>query len=380
MEQLSTPQGTFQLSRFPLRKKESLRAWDAADEFILNHLHDSQIDLTGNILILNDSFGALSTALAIHQPTSITDSWLAQQGTLLNLQQNTLTSDQVTLLNSLERPQKTASLVLIKIPKSLSMLEEQLHRIRPVITKDTLVIGAAMAKGIHTSTLKLFEQIIGPTKTSLAVKKARLIFTQPDLDMPVKTSPYPLDLILENDGFSNRTFKLKNHAGVFSREKLDIGTRFFLQNLPKEFNGKKIIDLACGNGIVGLVAAEHYPDAHLTFVDESFMAVDSARINFEQAFPERNAHFAATDCLNGIEINSTDLILNNPPFHQNNAVGDFIAQQMFRESKQVLKSGGELWVVGNRHLGYHVALKRLFGNCTTVISNKKFVILKAIKR
>lgn len=380
MEQLSIPQGTFQLSRFPIRKKESLRAWDAADEFILNHLHDSQIDLTGNILILNDSFGALSTALATHQPTLITDSWLAQQGTLLNLKQNERASDQVTLLNSLEYPSDTLDLLLIKIPKSLSMLEEQLHRIRPFITENTVIIGAAMAKGIHTSTLKLFEQVIGTTKTSLAVKKARLIFAQPDLAMPIKENPYPLNLTLENCGFSHRAFQLKNHAGVFSREKLDIGTRFFLQNLPKEFNGEKIIDLACGNGVVGLMAAERYPSAHLTFVDESFMAVDSARINFTQAFPERDAHFATTDCLSGIEVNSADLILNNPPFHQNNAVGDFIAQQMFKESKQVLKSGGELWVIGNRHLGYHVALKRLFGNCTTVISNKKFVILKAVKR
>ena len=39
---------------------------------------------------------------------------------------------------------------------------------------------------------------------------------------------------------------------------------------------------------------------------------------------------------------------------------------MFRESKQVLRRGGELWVIGNRHLGYHIQLKKLFGNCEVV--------------
>ena len=112
----------------------------------------------------------------------------------------------------------------------------------------------------------------------------------------------------------------------------------------------------------------------------SFMAVDSARLNFETAFKgEREAHYQATDCLHGIAPNSAELILNNPPFHQQNVVGDFIARQMFRESKRVLTRGGELWVIGNRHLGYHVQLKKLFGNCEVVASNRKFVILKARK-
>jgi 16S rRNA (guanine1207-N2)-methyltransferase len=42
-------------------------------------------------------------------------------------------------------------------------------------------------------------------------------------------------------------------------------------------------------------------------------------------------------------------------------------------------NGGILHVVGNRHLGYHIKLKRLFGNCKTIASNGKFVILQASK-
>jgi 16S rRNA G1207 methylase RsmC len=71
--------------------------------------------------------------------------------------------------------------------------------------------------------------------------------------------------------------------------------------------------------------------------------------------------------------------LNNPPFHQQHSNGDAIAWNMFKDARRVLIGGGELWVVGNRHLGYHAKLKKLFGNCETLAANKKYVILKATK-
>ena len=56
----------------------------------------------------------------------------------------------------------------------------------------TVVVGTGMVKEIHTSTLNLFERILGPTKTSLAEKKARLIFTTPDPALARPKNPWPL--------------------------------------------------------------------------------------------------------------------------------------------------------------------------------------------
>jgi len=50
---------------------------------------------------------------------------------------------------------------------------------------------------------------------------------------------------------------------------------------------------------------------------------------------------------------------------------------MFSQSARHLRDGGELWIVGNRHLQYHLKLKRLFGNCRLVAGNAKFVVLAA---
>ena len=377
MEILNVPQGEFKLARYPVRKKELLRAWDAADEYLLNHLHaDENEGKILKLLIINDSFGALSTALAKHHITLWTDSFLTTKAVNQNFSGNGIAASHIKIKNSIESVAGEYDYILIKIPKSLAFLEDQLTRIKPYISSTTKIIAAGMVKSIHTSTLKLFEKYIGETKTSLAKKKARLIFAQDNSNIKIQKSPFPKSFMLEGTEYN-----IINHANVFSREKLDIGTRFFLQHLPRSEKYKTIIDLACGNGVVGLLAARKNPSAKVLFIDESFMAVESARKNFANAKDINNkAEFSVNDCLQGVAKNSADLILNNPPFHQNNAVGDEVAWQMFSQSFAVLKPGGELWVIGNRHLAYHIKLKKLFSNCEMIAANKKFVILKSIKK
>ncbi|MBN4080282.1 methyltransferase [Beggiatoa alba] len=374
MYTFNTPQGDFSLYRYPKRKKESLRAWDAADEYVLNHLDDA-LKNKQRILIINDNFGALAVALHAFAPTIQTDSYLAYQGILANLALNNLASDTITLLNSMDKLNGTFDLVIIKVPKSHAYLEDILYKIQKHIHSDTQLLSAAMAKNIHRSTLQLYEEIIGKTKTSLARKKARLIFTSftNQAINTNKTSPYPKSFKLEETDLT-----ISHYSNVFSKDKLDIGTRFFLQHLPTKPLYQTIIDLGCGNGVLGLIAARHHPDAKLIFTDESYMAIASAKQNYEHAFSNRrDAEFLVSDCLAGIDpvVVKTDLILCNPPFHQNHVVSDHIAWQMFNEAYAVLNQGGEFWVVGNHHMAYHTKLKKIFGGYTVVASNKKFAVM-----
>lgn len=370
---LIAPQGDFELNRLPKRPRELLRAWDAADEYLLDTVADElRYREQARILIVNDSFGALTVALNAFRPYALSDSYLSQQATKLNLAANDLPEHNVTLLNSLDTPDGPFDFVLIKVPKTLGLLEDELIRLRPCMTPETRVIVGGMVKTLPASVWKLLERLVGPTSTSLAKKKARLIFVAPDSEMALPPSPYPVSYRLENTDYT-----ISNHANVFSRDSLDIGTRFFLQHLPFRQDACDIIDLGCGNGVVGLIAAERCPAARLSFIDESFMAVASARDNFQRAFGGlRDAVFAAGDGLMEAESASADLILCNPPFHQQNTVGDQIAASLFKQSRRVLRKGGELWVIGNRHLDYHIHLNRLFGDHTLVASNAKFVIVK----
>jgi len=362
------------LKRFPETDDVNpLQAWEAADEYLLQQLDDTEI--SGPVLILNDAFGALGCALAEHTPYSIGDSYLSELATRENLRHNDIDESSVKFLDSTAEYPQAPGVVLIKIPKTMALLEQQLRALRDVVTPQTRIIAGAKARDVHNSTLALFEKILGTTTTSLAWKKARLIhcvFTAPELADAPQTYSWKLD---------GTPWTIHNHANVFARSGLDIGARFFLQHLPSDLEGE-IADLGCGNGVIGLQALAQNPNARVMFTDESHMAVASSRLNVEHNLPDDIARceFMVNNSLSGIEPDRFTAILCNPPFHQLQAITDHIAWQMFSDAHRVLPKGGELWIVGNRHLDYHNKLKRLFANAQVVASNSKFVILKAIKR
>ena len=370
---LQVAQGQFKLQRFPLEKNQKLRAWDAADEYLLNDLAPKLEHIENpRVLIINDSFGALAVALYVHKPCSVSDSFISQTATQENLKLNQITSNNVQLFNSLEIPAGKFDFILIKAPKTLAYLEDTLIRLQTALKPDTQLIVAGMVKNLPASVWQTVERLIGPTVPSKAVKKARLIYAQLDAQRNVPVNPYPITYQLENTDY-----QISNHANVFSHKNLDIGTRFFLQYLPKDNKYLQVVDLGCGNGVVGLIFAANNPDAQLHFIDESYMAVASAQLNFERAFKDRIATYTAADALMTFTPDSVELVLCNPPFHQQTTIGNHIAMRMFQQAKTVLRSGGELWVIGNRHLGYQSSLKKYFSTVELVASNAKFIILKA---
>jgi len=370
---LQVPQGEFELERNPPDPR--LQAWDAADEFLLKHLHDLQpLARQDRVLILNDAFGALAVALAEHEVFSWNDSCLAQQALRHNLGLNGYQCSQVRTNSGVDLPTVDVDCVLIKVPKTLALLEHQLYALRPRLHHGSRVFGAGMARNIHSTTLRLFESILGPTATTRAVRKSRLILVERDQALNEGQSPYPDAYDLEVD----RPYRILNHASLFSRDRLDPGSRLLLENMPVDPRYRNIVDLGCGNGVIGIIAAAFNPAAELLFRDESYMAVASAEANFRAAFGNSpRARFEVADCLAEVPGRSQDLVLINPPFHQQHSVGDAIAWRMLKDARRVLRSGGELRLVGNRHLAYHAKLKKLFGNCETIASSKKFVVLAA---
>ncbi|MDF9389358.1 methyltransferase domain-containing protein [Vibrio sp. 1151_11] len=366
---------TLSLHRFPHRSNETLQAWDAGDEYVINHIEALNLAIGKRILILNDHFGALSCWFADkHHVTMMSDSFISQQGTLNNLQRNQCRN--VQLLSTMDAIPESVDLVLFQLPKSNRHLVWQLSQLRQSLAQDCPVIAVNKAKEIHTSTLNLFEKYLGSTSTSLAWKKHRLVFSAPNVS-PIETVEPITEWAVENE-----SIRLKNLPNVYSGEGLDLGARFFLQHLPQDPKLQRIIDLGCGNGVLSIKMGQLNPQVRMTCVDESLMAVESAKLNLlENLGEDRNIQCIANNCLDGFEQESTCLILCNPPFHQQQAITDHIAWQMFCDAKHVLKKGGRLLVIGNRHLGYDVKLARLFGQgqVKTVATNHKFVILQATK-
>ncbi len=371
--ELSLNQSQLQLFRYPLRPNETLQAWDAGDEYLLEHI--SQLNLTPNthIVIINDNFGALSCALSHYTVTMMSDSYIAKKSTLENLVRNRCRD--IHMLTTMDDVPKNADVVLLKIPKSNRHLVWILDNIRRHVAPTTTIIAVNKVREIHSSTLKLFEKHLGSTHTSLAWKKHRLVFAKPDA--PEQTPVPYLEWAVDGENYA-----LKNLPNVYSGESLDQGARFILPHLPQNPNFKQIIDLGCGNGVLSIKLGQLNPDAEIIGVDESEMAVHSAELNIKTILGDLFKFIGkVNNCLDDFPANSADLIVCNPPFHQQLTVTDHIAWQMFCDAKQVLRAKGQLLVIGNRHLGYDNKLIRLFGkaNLRQIAVNKKFVILQATK-
>lgn len=363
------------LHRFPKRSNETLQAWDAGDEYLINHVEELALNDNQHIVVINDSFGALACWFSEkHRVTFMSDSFISHKGTQVNLEANQCKD--VTFLSTMDDIPADADLVLLQLPKSNRHLTWILSQLRNALPESCPVIGVNKVKEIHTSTLKLFEKHLGETQTSLAWKKHRLVFSQANAQPIVEVDPITAWSV---DG---ENIQLKNLPNVYSGESLDLGARFMLQHIPQDASITHIVDLGCGNGVLSVKAGQLNPNARLTCVDESFMALESAKQNLlDNLGEEREVQCIANNCLDGFDHDSCSLIMCNPPFHQQQAITDHIAWQMFCDSKQVLNKGGRLLVIGNRHLGYDAKLKRLFGanNVNLVASNNKFVILQATK-
>jgi 16S rRNA (guanine1207-N2)-methyltransferase len=180
------------------------------------------------------------------------------------------------------------------------------------------------------------------------------------------------------------------HAGAFAAERLDPGTEVLLDALGRSGAppacGPLVVDLGCGTGVVGTHVALADPDASVVFVDESFHAVASAEATFRASLgPDRQARFVVGDCLDTVhhgvpfDAGTVDRVIVNPPFHSGHALTDAIAWDMFVQARRALRRGGDVWVVGNRHLGYHVKLKRIFGAAEVMASTPGFVVLRAVR-
>jgi 23S rRNA (guanine1835-N2)-methyltransferase len=361
------------LHRWPLRRDDPLRAWDTADLYLHQELGEAD---PGRLLVINDSFGALAIPRHAAAPTLWSDSQLARLALNHNLAANDLDPGAVTFVPADTEPDGAFDTVLARFPKSLAFWEDTLLRLRGHLAPGARLLAGGMIKHTPKRAFELMEEIVGPLRTSQGWKKARLALADldPARDLPARLPDATYDL--EGSGIT-----LSNGPNVFSRNSLDVGTRVLLPYLPANLGPARCADLGCGNGVLALALARANPEAEIMGLDESYQAVASARRNAVAAglTPPR-VTFEVADGLTTTAADSLDLVVCNPPFHQDRGVGDQLAWGMFTHAHRCLKEGGRLVVVANGHLGHDRRLQRLFGNVTQLAATSKFVVLAAERR
>lgn len=172
----------------------------------------------------------------------------------------------------------------------------------------------------------------------------------------------------------DQTFQLRSLPGIFSFEGLDAGTRLLLDHLEVP-RGGGVLDIGCGYGIIGLLAAR-LGAGSVDLVDENLLAVAAAAENIA-ANGVHNARAFASDAFAAVGERRYDLVVTNPPFHTGKAVAYDAAEAFIAGARQSLNPGGRFMLVANRFIRHDALLRPLFARVETVAEDRSYHVLVA---
>jgi len=161
--------------------------------------------------------------------------------------------------------------------------------------------------------------------------------------------------------------------GVFSWNRLDPGTALLIDNLPA-LAGKGA-DLGCGLGLLARAVLASDKVTGLDLVDIDRRAIDMARRNVV----DPRARFLWADARTARVDNGRDFVVMNPPFHDGGAEDRALGQALIARAGQILRRGGRLWLVANRHLPYEAGLESRFASVSRILDKAGFKLFEAIR-
>jgi len=173
------------------------------------------------------------------------------------------------------------------------------------------------------------------------------------------------------DNLENDALEFATYPGVFNSGKLDAGTKLLLDNISLNKRGR-VLDLACGSGIIGLTCKLRQPELYVEMVDIDGMALASAEMNTKKLGLDCPV-FISDGLSNTKKFNT---IVCNPPFHQGKETDYNFAQQLIRTAKQHLLPRGEVWIVANRQLAYEQWAEKSCHSVETVVQGNGFKVLR----
>ena len=132
--------------------------------------------------------------------------------------------------------------------------------------------------------------------------------------------------------------------GVFSKEKLDFGTRVLLENLPIDKLHGNILDVGCGYGVIDVVLGK-IVDANFLGVDVNRRALHLAEMNKKENNLS-NINFIESNCYENVN-DKYDFIITNPPIR----AGKKVVYEIVMGAKNYLKDDGSLFIVVRKEQG-----------------------------
>ena len=162
---------------------------------------------------------------------------------------------------------------------------------------------------------------------------------------------------------------LETQKGLFSPQHIDRGTLAMLKHVNFEA-GMRVMDLGCGCGIVGIVAAKITGEEKVFMSDADPLAVETAKRNAERNSVS-GVKICVSDVFRNVDASGFDLILSNPPYQTDFSVAKGFIEKGFNR----LKIGGRLFMVTKRREWYKNKIISVFGGVEIRETDGYFVFI-----
>jgi len=167
--------------------------------------------------------------------------------------------------------------------------------------------------------------------------------------------------------------------GLFSWDRPDLGSQILERFLPDILTGAGA-DLGCGYGYLSGALAKSRGITHLTAVDIDSRAVECTRRNLAERDVKFTHDVLWCDVTAMTDLQKLDWVIMNPPFHTQLDEDRQLGQKFCNAAMKMLKSGGNLYLVANRHMPYEDVLKEHARAVHVLCDERGFKILNAIRR
>lgn len=172
------------------------------------------------------------------------------------------------------------------------------------------------------------------------------------------------------------SFTFEVDRGVFSQNRLDIGTKILLESFVMPTHAKTIIDMGSGYGPIAVTLASQHDDKAFFAYDINKRAVKLTSLN-GKLNGVTNVNAFESNLFENVKVNA-DVILTNPPIR----TGKENIFELYEKAYQNLNQSGELWLVIRNQQGAESTKKKIeeiFGNCYTIYKKKGYRVFKAVK-
>ena len=176
--------------------------------------------------------------------------------------------------------------------------------------------------------------------------------------------------------YKGNVLKYNADNGVFSKDRVDFGTNVLLNALPDIEDNKKVLDVGCGYGVIGIAIAKSNKKIMVEMVDVNERAVDLAKENINLNKVD-NVKVYLSNLYEKVE-GTFDYIISNPPIRAGKEIVHGVAACGYEH----LKVGGKIYLVIQKKQGAPSLEKKLlevFGNVETVDKRNGYFVLMAKK-